>query len=163
MKRLLGQTWATALATGMGVGWIPFAPGTFGTLLGIPVAWGIQRLDNPWFQTAAVVALCAAGVAIVNAALPQLGGLKDPGCVVIDEIAGLCITFFLVPMTSVAVVVLGFLLFRLFDITKPSPARNLEKLPDGLGVMADDWAAGVYANLALRGILALAPPAWFAF
>lgn len=154
---------AVGLATGLGIGRIPFAPGTFGTLLGIPVAWGIGRLDGVVFQLLTLVALCAAGVAIVNWALPHLGGAKDPGCVVIDEIAGLAVTFCLVPMTSGAVVVLGFALFRLFDITKPPPARNLEKLPAGLGVMADDWAAGVYANLALRGILAIAPASWFAF
>lgn len=155
---------AVWLAVGLGIGrWSPFAPGTFGTLLGLPVAWGIALLDGAALQTIAVVALCVAGVFIVNGALPHLDGLKDPGCVVFDEIAGLVVTFYLVPMTSWTVALLGFLLFRLFDITKPSPARNLEKLPDGLGVMADDWAAGIYANLVLRGILAFAPPQWLAF
>ena len=81
-----------------------------------------------------------------------------------DEIAGLAITFFLVPMTSITVVVLGFLLFRLFDITKPPPARQLERLPGGLGVMADDWAAGVYANLApCAASWRWRRPAWLAF
>lgn len=164
MKPGLAASTAVWLAVGLGIGrWAPFAPGTFGTLLGLPVARGIARLDGPILQTISLVGLCVAGVFIVNAALPHLGGSKDPGCVVIDEIAGLAITFYLIPPTSWTVAFLGFLLFRLFDITKPPPARNLEKLSDGLGVMADDWAAGIYANLALRGILTFAPSQWFAF
>jgi phosphatidylglycerophosphatase A len=160
MKRLLGSNVAVLLATGLGAGRAPFAPGTVGSLVGLPVAAAIGLLDGALLQGLAVVLLCGVGVPIVNAALPHLGGSKDPGCVVLDEIAGLAITFFLVPMTSITVVVLGFLLFRLFDIAKPPPARQLERLPGGLGVMADDWAAGVYANLALRGILAITPPEW---
>jgi phosphatidylglycerophosphatase A len=154
---------AVFLATGMGAGRAPWAPGTFGSLVGIPIAAAIGLIDGMVLQGLAVVLFCAVGVPIVNAALPHLGGSKDPNCVVIDEITAIPITFFALPLTSVTVVVLGFLLFRLFDITKPSPVRNLEKLPAGVGVMADDWAAGVYANLALRGILAVSPAAWFTF
>jgi phosphatidylglycerophosphatase A len=161
MPRTPLQAIAVVLATGLQTGRIPFAPGTFGSLLGIPTAWLLGHVPGLVSQAAVLTALCVVGVFIVNAALPALGGSKDPGCVVFDEIAGQSITFFLVPMTSVVVVVLGFLLFRLFDITKPPPARNLEKLPAGLGVMADDWAAGIYANLALHGILAFAPSVWF--
>lgn len=151
---------AAWIATGLGVGLFPVAPGTVGSLLGLPLAWGIGLLPSPWMMVVVIAALCAVGVPIVNAALPRLGNLKDPGCVVYDEIAGMAITFFLVPVSNWKIAVLGFALFRLFDVTKPPPARQLEKLPDGLGVMADDWAAGVYASLALHGILRFAPQ-WF--
>jgi phosphatidylglycerophosphatase A len=82
-----------------------------------------------------------------------LGNVKDPGCIVLDEIASLPITFFLVPMNSWIVVAAGFALHRLFDISKPPPARQLERLPEGLGIMADDWAAGVYSNLVLHALI----------
>jgi phosphatidylglycerophosphatase A len=147
-------------ATGFGLGFIPWAPGTWGTLLGLPLAWGIQHLPDVGLQLVATIACCVLAVFIGDLAIPQLGRGKDPGCVVIDEIVAVPITFFLVPMTAPipglpvwAVAVAGFLLFRLFDITKPPPARQLEKLPGGLGVMADDWAAGVYANIALQLLL----------
>jgi phosphatidylglycerophosphatase A len=137
-------------AIGFGLGLIPFAPGTFGTLLGLPLAWGIGRLPGPWWQLAATVAACLTAVVIGDLAIPRLGRGKDPGCVVLDEIVAMPITFFLIPIDNLWVAVAGFVLFRIFDIAKPPPVRQLERLPGGLGVMADDWAAGVYANLALR-------------
>ena len=103
-----------------------------------------------WGELAAIVALFVVGVPLCTAAVKRLGGKKDPGCIVFDEIASLPITFFLVPMTEPLVVLAGFALHRLFDITKPPPARQLESLPDGLGIMADDVIAGIYSNLALR-------------
>lgn len=113
-----------------------------------------------WLQAVVIVAFCAASIPIATLAGRALGRGKDPGCIVIDEIAGMMITFFAVPITGFAVAVLGFLLFRVFDIAKLPPARQLEHLPEGLGVMADDWAAAVYANLFLRLILTLLP-SWF--
>jgi phosphatidylglycerophosphatase A len=144
---------AVQLATGLGIGMIPVAPGTFGTLLGLPLAWVIGILPGFRFQLAAVIAACLAAVLIVDIALRVLGRGKDPGCVVLDEIVAMPITFLMIPMTSLWVVVAGFVLFRVFDIAKPPPARQLEQLPGGWGVMADDWAAAVYANLALRLLL----------
>jgi len=162
MKRHFGQAIAEFAATGLGIGRIPWAPGTLGSLLGLPVAMAIGGLPGGWLQAAAAALVCLAGVGIVQAALPGLARGKDPGCVVIDEVAGIVLTFLLVPMTSWGVALLGFGLFRLFDISKPPPARQLERLPGGWGVMVDDWAAGLYANLALRGILMIAPANWFA-
>jgi len=81
-----------------------------------------------------------------------LGGSKDNQAIVWDEIASMPIVFLLVPMTGWTVAVVGFALHRLFDITKPPPARQLERLPDGLGVMADDWIAALYACLALAAL-----------
>lgn len=145
---------AMILATGGKVGFIPWAPGTLGAALGLPLAWVIGWM--PWYwQTPAIVAVCAAGIPVCTIAARSLGNVKDPGCIVLDEIASLPITFFLVPMDSWLVVAVGFGLHRLFDITKPPPARPLERLPEGLGIMADDWAAGVYSNLALHALRSL--------
>lgn len=147
---------AVILATGLWVGRMPFAPGTFGALLGLPLAWGVSFIPNVWCQVIFIVAICLAGIPICTIAARQMGGLKDPGAIVLDEIASLPIAFFLVPRGTLQhpwVLITGFILHRLFDITKPPPARQLERLPTGLGIMADDWAAGVYSCLVLHGIL----------
>jgi phosphatidylglycerophosphatase A len=158
----LGGSAAVWLATGLGVGRIRYAPGTFGSLLGLLPAWGLAHLPSAWGQISVLIAVCAVGVPMVDRALPRLGRGKDPGCVVYDEIAGQMLTFLLVPVLGIATLIAGFALFRLFDISKPPPARRLERLPGGLGVMADDWIAGLYANLALRAMMSVAP-SWFAF
>lgn len=141
-----------ALATGGWVGFIPWAPGTFGTLVGLPLAWGLSRLGTAGMAAATAV-ICLAGVPICTRAARRLGGLKDPGSIVLDEIASVPITFFAIGEWSWLSVLAGFALHRLFDITKPPPTRQLERLPEGLGIMADDWMAGVYSNLALRLLL----------
>lgn len=145
------STLAVALATGLGVGLIPWAPGTFGTLLGVPLAWAIGRLPSIGLQVAVIVAICVAGIPICTSAARRLKA-KDPGAIVLDEIASLPMTFFLVPLDATTIVA-GFLLHRIFDISKPPPARQLERLPEGLGIMADDWIAGIYSNVALRLLL----------
>ena len=154
---------AVWLAVGFGSGWAPKAPGTFGSLVGVAVAWLVGQIPQAGLQAAVVVGLCLVGIPLINVALPHLGRGKDPGCVVWDEIAALPITFFLLPMTSWLVVVAGFVMFRFFDISKLPPARQLERLPGGLGVMADDWAAAVYSHLALRALLWAIPSTWIAF
>lgn len=111
---------------------------------------------------AAIIAVCAIGVPICTAAARRLGGRKDPGAIVFDEIASMPITFFLIPLDRPATVVAGFLLHRFFDILKPQPARSLERLPEGLGIMADDWIAGLYSNLALHLAIWLNPWGIFA-
>lgn len=151
--RLWAGTLAAVVATGFGVGLIPFAPGTFGTLLGIPLAWGVQQLPHVGARVLLIAAICGVGIPVCTLAARRLGGQKDPGSIVLDEIASVPITFFLISIDSVAVVAAGFMLHRLFDITKPPPARQLERLPAGLGIMADDWIAGIYSNLALRLVL----------
>lgn len=138
------------LATGMWLGLMPFAPGTIGALLGLPLAWGVGLLSEPWARAALIVVICIVSVPICTLAVRRLGRSKDPGCIVLDEIASLPITFFLVPMDGVAIVVAGFVLHRVFDIVKPPPARQLEHLREGWGVMADDWSAGVYSCLLLH-------------
>jgi phosphatidylglycerophosphatase A len=149
-----GFSLAVWLATGFGVGFMPWAPGTFGTLLGLPLAWGLAQLGITKMALA-TAAICLAGIPVCTRAARQLGQAKDPGSIVLDEIASVPITFFGIGDWSWGTVLAGFLLHRLFDITKPPPARQLERLPAGLGIMADDWIAGLYSNLALRLVLGL--------
>ena len=144
---------AVFIATGCGLGRIPVAPGTFGTLGGIPLAWAIAQLPGPVWPAVALIAACLVGILICTRAVRALGKGKDPGSIVWDEIASLPITLWGMPLDDWRVLVLGFALHRLFDITKPPPARQLERLPDGLGIMADDWIAGVYSHIALRLIV----------
>src|SRR5262245_27650800 len=104
------------LATGFGVGFAPKAPGTFGSLLGLPLVWGIQQLPA-WAQYAAPFVAFAAGVPICGIAARRMG-LKDPGAIVFDEIAAFTVVFLLVPI-SLTTAAIGFTLFRVFDIVKP--------------------------------------------
>jgi phosphatidylglycerophosphatase A len=147
------------LATGLGLGFSPIAPGTVGALAGLPLAWAIAQLPAIALQLATIVGLALIGIPLCTHAVRRLGR-KDPGCVVWDEIASLPITFFLVPVelwSRPGTVLIGFSLSRVFDILKPPPARQLERLPEGLGVMADDWAAGVYSCLAFHALLTWGP------
>lgn len=134
------------LATGLGTGFAPKAPGTFGSLLALPLAWGMQQLPIAW-QYVAAAAVVVLGIPICDRGAKLLGA-KDPGAVVFDEIAAIVVVFLFVPF-SLATAIAGFVLFRLLDITKPWPLSALEKLPGGLGIMADDLAAGVFTGAAL--------------
>jgi phosphatidylglycerophosphatase A len=195
---------ALAIATALGVGYIPKAPGTFGSIVGIAVAIltnpvsliviiGLLFLggtglgiDVPMFRghSAPVLLLVPSLVAFVTVGLigvwsssraAAFTGLKDPQYVVIDEVSGMHLTLILaivplglpthlLPADDASVfalyaalsllnwkyLLLGFILFRVFDIWKPWPIRRLEKLPGGWGIMADDWMAGIYAAILLR-------------
>lgn len=142
------------LATGFGAGYSPLAPGTVGSAVGLLLFWPLRLLPL-WAQLLAVVVLFAIGVRVATIVAERVGR-KDPGLVVVDEIVGQWVTLLalpFVPWTAIA----GFVLFRVMDVLKPWPARDLERLPKGLGIMADDVAAGIYANLALRLLLLLWP------
>ena len=145
---------AKLVATGLGSGYSPVAPGTAGSLVGLLLFLPLAGRAL-WIQLAAVVAVTILGV-LAGGRLATMLGAKDPGMVVVDEVAGQWITFLALPMTPVTAVA-GFLLFRVMDIRKPWPARALERLPGGLGIMADDVAAGIYAHLLLRLGLAVWP------
>jgi phosphatidylglycerophosphatase A len=127
---------------------VPLAPGTAGTLIGIPLYWVLAAMPWPlWLIT--MLAFTALAWYLSDQA-ERLFGQKDAQCIVIDEIAGLQWTLFLIAPT-VLHVVLGFVFFRLFDIAKPFPARLFqERLPGGSGVVGDDLAAGVWGNLVLQ-------------
>jgi len=140
---------ALAIATSLGVGYIPFAPGTFGSLAGLAL-WAVVPAA-PLAQLAAIAAVSMAGTWSATVAEAHFER-TDPGQVVIDEVLGMLITLFMNPVGWVGAGA-AFLLFRASDIVKPYPANRLERLHGGLGVMADDAMAGVYANLVLRAAL----------
>ena len=148
---------AVLLASFGYVGYFPVAPGTAGSLAAIPLFLLIRWTGSTAVELAAIVAVFAIGVWAASGTEVALGR-KDPGIVVIDEVLGMLITQALLPAT-VPVIVLGFLFFRVFDVVKPPPAAQLEHLHGGLGIMADDAVAGIYAHLALRACLWLVP-AW---
>jgi len=158
----LGGGWLVWLATGAWLGLVPWAPGTVGALWGLPLAWGISRIPHLSLQVLVILALCIGGIPLCTRAARTLGQ-KDPGAVVWDEIASLPIVFFLVDPQLVSrpsVLATGFVLHRVFDIAKPPPIRRLERLPEGLGVMADDWVAAAYASLVLHLALWLRLVPW---
>jgi len=151
---------ALLLATCGYAGYFPFAPGTVGSAVGLVVYAALRAtLPGAASDAAAVVAVLAAGTWAATAAEEHFGK-KDPGPIVIDEVLGMLVTLaFLDVGLSGAIV--GFLLFRVFDIVKPYPAGKLEDLPRGLGVMADDAMAGLYAHVTLRAVI-WAVPQWVA-
>jgi len=135
-----------AIATVFGVGYAPVAPGTFGSAAGLLLWWLLPA--SPVVQGVTIVALFIAGSWSGNIAEHHFGR-TDPGQVVIDEVMGMLITLFLNPVGWIGAFA-GFLLFRVFDVIKPYPANRLEQLHGGVGVMADDGMAAIYANLVLR-------------
>ena len=149
----LRTSFALVLATAFGAGYLPKAPGTFGSAIGV-LLW-LLLPSSAWAQAAAIVLVVALGCWSADVAERHFAR-RDPGYVVIDEVAGMLITLWLNPAGWFSAAA-GFVLFRAADIVKPFPARRLERLHGGFGIMADDVMAGVYANLALRVILALRP------
>jgi phosphatidylglycerophosphatase A len=140
-----------SLAFGFGAGYLPKAPGTFGTLVGVPVYLLMQPLAAGLYAVI-VLALFGAGVWICAQTERDLGVHDHPG-IVWDEIVGFLITMFMAPAGWVWIV-LGFLLFRLFDIWKPWPIRQIERrIRGGLGNMLDDALAAVYAFVVLQGVV----------
>ena len=136
------------IATGAGSGYLPKAPGTWGTLVGLLLWWPLAGLSLTAYL-AAVAVLFIVGVASAGAA-EKILDRGDPGVVVIDEIVGVLIALAAVPLHPVAALA-GFALFRLFDIAKPFPVGWLDRhLHGGLGIMLDDVAAGLYALLVLH-------------
>lgn len=136
------------IATGGYTGRIPFAPGTAGSLVGIPIIYLLSKFSWPVALTVSVLFILVA-VWVAGEAERQLAS-KDPGCVVIDEIAGMVVTMLGLPL-SFGMVTAGFLFFRIFDIVKPPPVRQLDRrMSGGWGIVLDDVAAGIMANIVLR-------------
>jgi phosphatidylglycerophosphatase A len=150
---LLGRV-AAVVATGFGAGYSPIAPGTAGSLVGLLLFWPLRSLPAP-IQVAVLVAVFLAGVA-AGARVARSVGVEDPGIVVVDEVVGMWTSLLFLPFT-VGTAAAAFVLFRILDVIKPYPARDLEDLPGGWGIMSDDLMAGVYANLALRAALLVWP------
>jgi phosphatidylglycerophosphatase A len=153
------------LATAFGLGYFPKGPGTFGSLFSVVLAgWWWFRLtahsifldnyipDYRFSGSMAAFAILTSFIGLVVATrVANYIGNKDPQIVVIDEVSGQLIAYIGVGagMPNWKYLLLGFILFRVFDIWKPFPARQAESLPGGLGIMADDWVAGIYAALGL--------------
>jgi phosphatidylglycerophosphatase A len=137
------------------LGYAPVAPGTFGSAAGLVVFYLVRTADSVAVELAAIAALFAVGVWAGTIAEHHFGGV-DPGPVVLDEVVGMLITLCLLPVNGTGAFV-GFLVFRILDVVKPFPSARFEKLPGGLGVMADDGMAAIYGNLAMRGMIAVAP------
>jgi len=139
--------WAKLVATFFGAGLMHPGPGTWGSAATVVLWFVVSRWIPQSSQpvSAALLALLAVLIGIPAAtAVSRATGLKDPQFVVIDEVAGQLVAFIAAPVTW-KTLLLGFILFRGFDITKPWPIRNLEKLPEGTGIVVDDVGAGLYA------------------
>jgi phosphatidylglycerophosphatase A len=146
---------ALALST-LGVGYSPVAPGTFGSALGLLIWWMLPATAVAQF--AAVIVIFVVGAWSGSVAERHFNQI-DPGPVVIDEVLGMLITLLFNPVGWQGAVI-GFVLFRIADIVKPYPSNRLESLHGGIGIMADDGMAAVYANLVLRGTILLFARAW---
>jgi len=149
MKRLLTSC--------LGLGWLPIAPGTWGSVPPAIIYALLSYSAAPNNVVAVVMAMLVLAGSVIcvrcSDGAVKAKNRKDPGEVVSDELAGQALTFLLVffvsPRPIWAAAVLGFLFFRFFDILKPPPLRSLEKLKDGWGILADDLAAGIYAAILL--------------
>ena len=145
------------IATCAHVGYAPVAPGTFGSAVGLVVYYLVRRQASTAVELGAIALILVVGLWSATEAEHHFGGI-DPGPVVIDEVIGMLITLALHPV-NVAGATVGFFVFRVLDVVKPWPARRLELLPGGFGVVLDDVMAGVYGNLLMWGLVRLLP-AW---
>jgi phosphatidylglycerophosphatase A len=147
--------WATLLATFFGVGLLRPGPGTWGSAATVVLWWLVAHGIASSWQPVLATLLAALAVAVGIPAATQVSratGLKDPQFVVIDEVAGQLITLIAAPVAWQSLL-LGFILFRGFDIVKPPPVRQLEHLSEGYGIVLDDVAAGLYALLVMQVVL----------
>lgn len=140
------------------LGYVPMAPGTFGSAAGLVVFYGVRSTESVVVELGVIALLFAVGIWAGSVAERHFGGV-DPGPVVLDEVVGMLITLALLPVNATGAL-LGFLVFRVLDVIKPWPSAGFEKLPGGLGVMADDGMAALYGNLVMRGLIAVAPAGW---
>jgi phosphatidylglycerophosphatase A len=146
------------IATCAHVGYAPVAPGTWGSAVGLLVYYAVRRQGSIPIELGVIAVILVIGLWSATEAEHHFGGI-DPGPVVIDEVIGMLITLALHPV-NIAGAVAGFFIFRVLDVIKPWPARRLELLPGGFGVVLDDVMAGVYGNLLIWGLVRLLP-AWF--
>ena len=139
---------ALAIATVGGAGFAPLAPGTVASALTVLLLWVVPFSRAGlvlFFVFVAVIGTWAAGYA------ERALGSKDPGAIVIDEVAGMTLSVLVLPLT-IPVLAVAFVLFRVFDIVKPAPARQAQALPGGTGVMVDDLIAGLYALVVIAAL-----------
>jgi|WetSurMetagenome_2_1015567.scaffolds.fasta_scaffold00303_20 phosphatidylglycerophosphatase A len=155
MKNPLLVWFQRSLASVLFLGYIPFASGTIGSAVMAAALWWfvcVKHLAVTPLQFWAASLAFSAFAVLVSARPREVFGEDDPSAVIIDECAGQLISFLFVPL-SLKTIILGFFLFRFFDIVKPFPVHNMESLEGGLGVVMDDVAAGVLTNISLLSIL----------
>ncbi len=153
---------AAVLATWFGAGFLPVAPGTWGSLFAIPFVEGAFRLGGLWGLVTFAAVVSLGGIPAADR-IARLRGEKDPSEIVIDEVAGQAISVFPVyalartagPLLFWGLVGLSFVLFRIVDVVKPGPVGKAESLPGGLGVMADDLLGGLFVAVVLAVLLTL--------
>jgi phosphatidylglycerophosphatase A len=146
-SRARAPLWAKLFATFFGTGLLRPGPGSWGSAATVLLWWLLSRgIALNWQPVVAALLATAAILAGIPAAthMARATGLKDPQFVVIDEVAGQLVTLIAVPVSWKSML-LGFILFRGFDIVKPPPLRQLEHLPEGIGIVLDDVGAGLYA------------------
>ena len=141
------------LASVFGAGYAPVASGTVGSFVTVVAIWLLPL--TPLRIAVAVVVVTLIGI-WAGSRVERVLGKKDPGVIVIDEVAGMLLSVILLPRT-IPVLITAFLLFRLFDIWKPFPARESQALTGGVGVMVDDLIAGFYTLILIMGALTLFP------
>ena len=139
------------------LGYVPLAPGTFGSAAGLAVFFLIRSTGSITLEVGAILVLFAIGIWSGTVAEHYFGGI-DPAPVVMDEVVGMLITLAFLPV-SVTGAIIGFVVFRVLDVVKPWPSAQFERLPGGLGVMADDGMAAIYGNLVMHGLI-WAIPGW---
>ena len=143
--------WVRAFVTGLGLGYLPLAPGTWGSLATLLLVFGVHWL-LPLHETivlGSLVALLTFPAVVFSTRFSRSEDDPDPSKIVIDEILGQILCLLFVPVSAVSLGA-GFLLFRFFDIVKPFPVRRSEKLPGGMGIVCDDLIAGLYAGVCLK-------------
>ena len=137
-------------------GYFPIAPGTVGSAAGLVFYLLVWWAQSPVFEVASSSRCCLPRASGPGTTSERYFGGIDPGPIVLDEVVGMLITLAFIPV-GITGALIGFVLFRIFDVIKPFPARRFEALHGGLGVMADDAMAAIYANIVLRIILYLRP------
>ena len=147
-KTSIGDLTAHFVAIGFGIGYLPLAPGTWASLtttllIAVIYYWGPE---SPFYLHLFLVLLLFPVSWICSSIAARLESKSDPKIIVIDEIFGQMLTFLLVVALTPLTLVIGFVLFRFFDILKPFPVRQAERFPNGLGIIMDDLAAGLYAG-----------------
>lgn len=130
------------IAVGFGTGWSPVMPGTVGTLVGLPLAWGLMQVSEVGMQAVLCGIMTLLAIPICGAAEKIIGG-KDPGCIVADEYLTLPIT--VIGLSSPWALLSGFVLHRIFDISKPPPIKQLQHIHGGFGIVVDDFLAALIA------------------
>ena len=142
-------------ATALGSGYSPFAPGTAGAIVGCLALWLLEKYNlistttTPFLFISLIIVTTLMGIIATDKLEEEWG--KDPSKVVLDEVIGMWITMMFVPLTFLNVLI-GFILFRFFDIAKPLGIRKLESLKGGVGVMADDILAGIFSLICVQAL-----------